>query len=254
MIPFVTEELWDAPARTEGLLATSRLPAARRRAASIPTPRREMGRAIEAIRALRGWRDSVGVQARRSRAGDAARRAATRRPPTRVARAGALRASTTATAASGGEPVATVAIPGGTVGVLASDAVDLGAAERRLRGAARDAAHARSRAPRASSPTRASSPRRRRRSSRPSARSSSACARSSRRCEPGAATRMTAPAPAPAGWSARDAERWLLSLELFGMRFGLDRMRRLDDGARRAAERFARSTSSGRTASPRPCG
>jgi dihydrofolate synthase/folylpolyglutamate synthase len=29
------------------------------------------------------------------------------------------------------------------------------------------------------------------------------------------------------GWSAQDAERWLLSLELFGMRFGLDRMRRL---------------------------
>jgi dihydrofolate synthase/folylpolyglutamate synthase len=28
-------------------------------------------------------------------------------------------------------------------------------------------------------------------------------------------------------WSAADAERWLLSLELFGMRFGLDRMRGL---------------------------
>ena len=28
-------------------------------------------------------------------------------------------------------------------------------------------------------------------------------------------------------WSAEDAERHLLSLELFGMRFGLDRMRRL---------------------------
>jgi dihydrofolate synthase/folylpolyglutamate synthase len=28
-------------------------------------------------------------------------------------------------------------------------------------------------------------------------------------------------------WDAQDAERWLLSLELFGMRFGLDRMRRL---------------------------
>jgi dihydrofolate synthase / folylpolyglutamate synthase len=28
-------------------------------------------------------------------------------------------------------------------------------------------------------------------------------------------------------WSVADAERWLLSLELFGMRFGLDRMRRL---------------------------
>jgi dihydrofolate synthase/folylpolyglutamate synthase len=31
----------------------------------------------------------------------------------------------------------------------------------------------------------------------------------------------------PAGWDAAAAERWLLSLELFGMRFGLDRMRRL---------------------------
>jgi dihydrofolate synthase/folylpolyglutamate synthase len=30
-----------------------------------------------------------------------------------------------------------------------------------------------------------------------------------------------------AGWDAAAAERWLLSLELFGMRFGLDRMRRL---------------------------
>ncbi len=34
-------------------------------------------------------------------------------------------------------------------------------------------------------------------------------------------------AGAASAWSARDAERWLLSLELFGMRFGLDRMRRL---------------------------
>ena len=33
-------------------------------------------------------------------------------------------------------------------------------------------------------------------------------------------------APLPC-WSAEDAERWLLERELFGMRFGLDRMRRL---------------------------
>ncbi len=39
-------------------------------------------------------------------------------------------------------------------------------------------------------------------------------------------TRATA-ALRESGWSAADAERWLLSLELFGMRFGLDRMRRL---------------------------
>ncbi|MEA2244723.1 MAG: dihydrofolate synthase / folylpolyglutamate synthase [Solirubrobacteraceae bacterium] len=38
---------------------------------------------------------------------------------------------------------------------------------------------------------------------------------------------MTAPDPRPVGWDAAAAERWLLSLELFGMRFGLDRMRRL---------------------------
>jgi dihydrofolate synthase/folylpolyglutamate synthase len=39
------------------------------------------------------------------------------------------------------------------------------------------------------------------------------------------------PAPRPAGaagrWALADAERYLLGLELFGMRFGLDRMRRL---------------------------
>jgi dihydrofolate synthase/folylpolyglutamate synthase len=33
--------------------------------------------------------------------------------------------------------------------------------------------------------------------------------------------------PLPVGWDVGAAERWLLSLELFGMRFGLDRMHRL---------------------------
>lgn len=40
------------------------------------------------------------------------------------------------------------------------------------------------------------------------------------------------------GWTARDAERWLLSLELFGMRFGLDRMRRLMTALDAPHERF----------------
>jgi len=39
--------------------------------------------------------------------------------------------------------------------------------------------------------------------------------------------------------SARDAERWLLSLELFGMRFGLDRMRRLMTALHSPNEAFA---------------
>lgn len=39
--------------------------------------------------------------------------------------------------------------------------------------------------------------------------------------------RQRGPAATAARWTERDAERYLLSLELFGMRFGLDRMRRL---------------------------
>jgi dihydrofolate synthase/folylpolyglutamate synthase len=38
---------------------------------------------------------------------------------------------------------------------------------------------------------------------------------------------MASPPTLSAGWTVADAERWLLSLELFGMRFGLDRMRSL---------------------------
>ena len=62
---------------------------------------------------------------------------------------------------------------------------------------------------------RASSPRRRPRSCRPSATSSprTLAALSGRRWRP--------------RWTPEEAERYLLSLELFGMRFGLDRMRRL---------------------------
>jgi dihydrofolate synthase/folylpolyglutamate synthase len=40
-------------------------------------------------------------------------------------------------------------------------------------------------------------------------------------------------------WSAQEAERWLLSLELFGMRFGLDRMRRLMTALGAPHETFA---------------
>ena len=50
---------------------------------------------------------------------------------------------------------------------------------------------------------------------------------------------MSASTPAPpASWTATDAERWLLSLELFGMRFGLDRMHKLMDVLGRPNEAF----------------
>src|SRR5215210_7780838 len=45
------------------------------------------------------------------------------------------------------------------------------------------------------------------------------------------------PRPADA-WTVQDAERWLLGLELFGMRFGLDRMGRLMAALGDPHERF----------------
>ena len=52
--------------------------------------------------------------------------------------------------------------------------------------------------------------------------------------------------------SYEDAERYLRSLELFGMRFGLDRMRRLMTALDSPREEFREpSTSSARTASLR---
>src|SRR4051794_35708450 len=53
---------------------------------------------------------------------------------------------------------------------------------------------------------------------------------------------MTPSAPRVGGggvrWSEADAERYLLGLELFGMRFGLDRMRRLLTTLGSPQERF----------------
>jgi dihydrofolate synthase/folylpolyglutamate synthase len=48
----------------------------------------------------------------------------------------------------------------------------------------------------------------------------------------------TSAARGAGSWSLRDAERYLLSLELFGMRFGLDRMRRLTTALGSPQERF----------------
>jgi dihydrofolate synthase / folylpolyglutamate synthase len=50
---------------------------------------------------------------------------------------------------------------------------------------------------------------------------------------------VSARAEASRAWSVADAERYLNSLELFGMRFGLDRMRRLMTALGRPQEKFA---------------
>jgi valyl-tRNA synthetase len=133
-MPFVTEELWELLgwAQTEGLLACSRLPEPDDALRDVAAED-EMGRAIEAIKALRAWRDSVGVKAGAvvpavlQGEGYAATRS----------RIAALARLELRDGADGAEPVATITIPGGAVAVLASEAVDLGAAERR-RAAQRD--------------------------------------------------------------------------------------------------------------------
>ncbi|MGN6169007.1 MAG: bifunctional folylpolyglutamate synthase/dihydrofolate synthase, partial [Solirubrobacteraceae bacterium] len=50
---------------------------------------------------------------------------------------------------------------------------------------------------------------------------------------------MSARADASRAWPLAEAERYLNSLELFGMRFGLDRMRRLMTALGRPQEKFA---------------
>jgi len=131
IIPFVTEELWDllGYAQAEGLLAAGRLPEPDE-ALRDPDAEAAMERSIEAIKALRTWRESIGVKAGAIVPG-VLRAAGYEQTAARVA--GLARFSFDSDGdGDGAEPVATIAIPGGAVGVLACEAVDLGAADRRL--------------------------------------------------------------------------------------------------------------------------
>jgi valyl-tRNA synthetase len=124
MIPFVTEEIYRYIPGTEGLLAAG-LP-------DVPatpvdeTAEASVGRVIEAVQALRGWRDFAGV---RAAATVPARLAATGYEETEEHLARLARLAFTA---DGAEPVASVPVPGGTVEILPSDDVDLEGAQRRL--------------------------------------------------------------------------------------------------------------------------
>ena len=121
MIPFVTEELWGHVPGSEGLLATARItapdPALRDEAAEA-----EMTAVIEAVQALRSWRDEAGVKpgqvlpARIDGLDGAA---------DLVARMARLDLS------SDGEPTATVPVPGGSVEIRAGDLVDREAEARK---------------------------------------------------------------------------------------------------------------------------
>ncbi|HET6447956.1 MAG TPA: valine--tRNA ligase [Conexibacter sp.] len=128
VIPFVTEEIWSFVPGADGLLAARQAGAAPSDADRDAGAERALGDAIAAVTALRGWRDGVGA-------------AAGVRIPGRLEASGydetaahvaRLARFELADSANGAQDAATIAIPGGALIVHASDAVDLGAAERKL--------------------------------------------------------------------------------------------------------------------------
>ena len=124
VIPFVTEEIWQFVPGADGLLMTR----------SYPSPddglldeaaEAEIGRAITAVQELRGWRDRVGAAAGRTISArlEAEGYEATAEAVGRLARV--------QFGEDAGDAVATVTVVGGTIAVLASDAVDAEAEARR---------------------------------------------------------------------------------------------------------------------------
>jgi valyl-tRNA synthetase len=126
VIPFVTEEIWSLLPEEDSLLAGSRMPGVDDALVDAEAEA-QVGRAIEAIRALRGWRESVDVRpgVEVSAVLQADGYEATADLIGRMAR------FAWASNGSAGEPAATVPVPGGAVGILPAEGVDLGAAERK---------------------------------------------------------------------------------------------------------------------------
>jgi valyl-tRNA synthetase len=124
VIPFVTEEIWSHVPGAGGLLMARSYPEPDDALADAAAEA-SVGRAIVAVQELRGWRDRVGaapgvVVPARLEAGGYEDTAA------HVARLARVEFGD-----DGAEPVAAVAIPGGSVAVLASEAVDPEAESRR---------------------------------------------------------------------------------------------------------------------------
>jgi valyl-tRNA synthetase len=132
MLPFVTEEIWSFVPGVEGgrLLAVEPWPEPAPERID-PQAEREVEMVIEAVTALRRYRDEVEAPAS---ARIPVRLEATGYEATaaHVARLARLElGSDAAVADSGTEPIASVAVPGGLIHVLASEAVDVEEVERR---------------------------------------------------------------------------------------------------------------------------
>jgi valyl-tRNA synthetase len=123
MIPFVTEEIYSYVPGAEGLLAAGLR--ASSHAGLDEAAEASLGRAIEAVQALRAWRNSAGVKAGAT-------------VPARLAAEGydetgshLERLARLAFSSDGGEPVVSVPVPGGTVEILANEHLDLEASARK---------------------------------------------------------------------------------------------------------------------------
>jgi valyl-tRNA synthetase len=122
IIPFVTEEIYGHVPGIDGLLAAG-IPS---EAAPVDeSAEASLGRMIEAVQALRAWRDFAEVKV-----------AATL--PARLAAEGyeetqahLARLARLAFSPDGGDPAASVPIPGGVIELLPTPDIDLGAAERK---------------------------------------------------------------------------------------------------------------------------
>jgi len=142
MIPFVTEEIYHYIPGTEGLLAAG---IGEHEAPADEAAEASLSRVIEAVQALRAWRNSAGVKAG---ATVPARLAAEGYEDTgehlaRLARlafskpdgSGPARSGEAGSRAGGrpegDQPVASIPVPGGTIEILANEHLDLEASERK---------------------------------------------------------------------------------------------------------------------------
>jgi valyl-tRNA synthetase len=126
MMPFVTEEIWSFLPGERGLLAASSWPE-RNPDAIDPEAEKIVGGLIEAVTAVRRWRDDVGVAAAtRVRA----RVAATGYEQT-AAHLAQLARLELLDGEVNGDVQTSVAIPGGALQVYAADEIDTGEADRR---------------------------------------------------------------------------------------------------------------------------
>ncbi len=210
-MPFVTEEIWSlmpSPGGERGLLAVAEWP--------LADPSRideaaeaEVGRLIEAVTALRRYRDEVNAKAGSP---VRARLAAEGYDSVRDQLARLARFELVPDDASDGDVLATLPIPGGAVLVLPSEAFDAGEASRRIEAKRERLRTEIERAERklanegfvAKAPPEVVEGERRKLAEY-------------REALEALGERVNLPT----------AEEYLLGLELFGMRFGLDRMHRL---------------------------